>query len=129
MAGTAPVGSQWYKRLFHQPMVLLPESIAFVLLGLFDLIISRVAFEPRGPWIGYEANPLAGSILRYYGVKGWVFYKFAVTALVVVACQIIWYKYPRIARGILLGGCVIYCYVVLHTTWRLYTEVGAFPWW
>jgi hypothetical protein len=110
-------------------MVLVPESTAFVLLGLFDLIISRVAFEQWGPWKGYEVNPLAAYFLRYYQVKGWVFYKFALTALVVVCCQIFWYKYPRIARGVLLVGCILLSYVILDTAWRLYTHVGRFPWW
>jgi len=110
-------------------MVLRAESIAFVLLSLLDLIISRMTFRWTGLWEGYEANPLAAYVLRYYGVKGLVVYKFALTACIVVACQIIWAKYPRLARGILLGGCLLQSYVVFRSTWRLYEHAGVFPWW
>jgi hypothetical protein len=47
--------------------------------------------------------------------------------VVLVACQVIWDKYPRLARGILLGGCLVYTWVVFHSVWRLYGYVGTIP--
>ena len=129
MGGPAPVGREPYGDLFSRPMVLKAESVGFVLLSLLDLLISRVCFQWDSLWGGYEVNPVAAYVLRYYNVPGLVVYKFVLTAGVVVACQVIWHKYPRIARGILLGGCLVFCYVVIHSTWQLYRHTGMFPWW
>jgi len=129
MGEPAPVGREPYSHLFSRPMVLKAESVGFVLLNLLDLIISRASFQWEGLWAGYEVNPAAAYILRYYNVAGLVVYKFVLTAGTVVACQVIWHKYPRIARGILLGGCLVFCYVVIRSTWQLYRHTGVFPWW
>jgi len=104
------------------------ESVGFVLLSLLDLIISIKYFRWEGPWWGYEVNWLAAHVLRYYGVKGLVVYKFALTGGIVAACQVIWQKYPRMARGILLAGCLAFSFVVVYSALRLYVHTGAFPW-
>jgi len=104
MGQPAPVGGEPYRDLLSRPMVLKAESVGFVLLNLLDLIISRASFQWEGLWAGYEVNP-------------------------VVACQVIWHKYPRIARGILIGGCLVFCYVVIRSTWQLYRHTGVLPWW
>lgn len=129
MGEPTPVGPQRYKDLLHRPLVMKAESVGFVLLGLLDLIISAIYFRWQGPWWGYEVNLLPAYVLRYYGLKGLVIYKFALTAGIVVACQIIWGKYPRIARGILLAGCLACSFVVVYSTWKLYLHAGAFSWW
>jgi len=128
MGEPAPVGKESPARLFSRPMVLKAESVGFVLLSLLDLLISRASFQWQGYWGGYEVNPVAAYVLRYYNIAGLVIYKSVLTAGVVVACQVIWLKYPRIARGILILGCLVFSYVVFHSVWQMYAHVGAFPW-
>jgi len=128
MGEPAPVRPPSYLDLLGRPLAMKAESVAFVFLSLLDLVISVRYFHWEGFWAGYEVNPLAAYVLRYYGIKGLVFYKAGLTACIVVACQVIWYTYPRLARGILLLGCLISSYVVFHSTWSLYEKVGVLPW-
>lgn len=123
MGGAAPVEQGDERPLLRQPVALQTESLAFVLLNLCDLVVTSLVFR----WGGYETNLLAAYVLRYYGVEGLAIYKFALTAGVVVACQVVWHKYPRLARAILVAGCAIYTYVVIVTTLRLYAHTGYLP--
>ena len=123
MGNAPPVGPETDQPLLRQPVALPAESLAFVLLSLCDLVVTALVFR----WGGYEANVLAAYFLRYYGVKGLAIYKFALTAGVVVACQVIWHKYPRAARVVLLGGCAIYAYVVAAASLKLYLHAAGMP--
>ena len=123
MGGVAPVESGDERALLRQPLGLPAASLAFVLFSLCDLVVTALVFR----WGGYEANVLAAYFLRYYGVKGLAIYKFALTAGVVVACQVIWHKYPRAARVVLLGGCAIYAYVVAAASLKLYLHAAGMP--
>ena len=127
MGAPAPVGSCGQPPLLHRPLAMKAESVGFLLLSLADLLISRVYFAWENPWWGYEVNPVAAYVLRHYGVRGLALYKLGITALVLVACQAIWEKYPRLARAILVGGCLIYACVVFHSVWRLYEHTGITP--
>jgi hypothetical protein len=104
--------------------VLKGESVGFLLLSLADLVISRIYFGWENLWWGYEVNPVAAYVLRHYGLRGLAVYKLSVTALVLVACQAIYDKYPRLARALLIGGCLIYTWVVSRSAWRLYAYTG-----
>ncbi len=123
MGGVAPVESRDERALLRQPLGLPRESLAFVLFSLCDLIVTALVFRCGG----YEANVLAAYFLRYYGIRGLTLYKFTLTGGIVVACQVIWHKYPRLARFILLGGCAVYGCVVVFTIIRLHHHLGYFP--
>jgi len=117
MAGSSAVGPEQGRHVLLQDVALKQESLAFILLNLCDLILISLVFRWR---LGWEANPLARYVLRYWDMKGLVYCKFAVTAGVVVACQVVWHKYPRLARAVLIGGCLAYAYVVLVTVLRIF---------
>ena len=128
MGEPAPVGSGSWLALLRRPLVLKAESLAFLVLSVADLIVSRIYFGWENLWWGYEVNPLAAQVLRHYGLRGLAFYKFAVTAVVLVACQAVYDKYPRLTRALLIGACVGYTWVVSHAVWRLYAYTGFSPW-
>jgi hypothetical protein len=109
-------------------MVLKRESVGFLLLSVADLVISRIYFSWGNLWWGYEVNPLAAYVLRHYGVPGLAVYKLTITAVVLVACQAIYDMYPRLARVILVGGCLVFSWVVFRSAWRLYAYTGITPW-
>jgi hypothetical protein len=128
MGEPAPVGSGSWLTLLRRPMVLKRESVGFLLLSVADLVISRIYFSWGNLWWGYEVNPLAAYVLRHYGVPGLAVYKLTITAVVLVACQAIYDKYPRLARAILVGGCLAFSWVVFRSAWRLYAYTGITPW-
>ena len=127
MGEPAPVRPQPSPDLLHRPLAMKAESVGYAFLALGDLIVSAVYFGWEGLWTGYEVNPLAAYVLRYYGIQGLVLYKAALTAGIVVACQIIWHTYPRLARGILIAGCLVNSYVIFRSVWNLYVGVGILP--
>ena len=128
MGEPAPVGPGSWLALLRRPMVLKRESVGFLLLSVADLVISRIYFSWENLWWGYEVNPLAAYVLRHHGVPGLAIYKLAVTGVVLVACQAIYDKYPRLARVILVGGCLAFSWVVFRSVWHLYAYTGIRPW-
>ena len=62
-----------------------------------------------------ESNPAANWLLAKYGIKGMVYYKFALVAFVTVIAQIIARTHPRTARGLLIVGIAIVGGVVCYS--------------
>lgn len=103
----------------RRDVVLGQEYLAFLLLNLFDLLLTGYIYGHQG----MEANGLAAAVLDRFGSAGFVFYKFALVSVVVGACEAIAAQNIRAARRVVLGGCVLYLLVVLWESAQIFAHV------
>ena len=106
--------------MHKRDVILGQEYLAFILLNLFDLLLTGYIYSHQG----LEANGLAAAVLNRFGPVGFVFYKFALVSIVVGACEAIAAHRVRTARLLVLGGCVLYLFVVLWESAQIVTHVS-----
>ena len=104
--------------MLKHDVVLAQEYLAFLLLNLFDLFLTGYIFQHHG----MEANGLAVLVLEY-GLRAFVFYKFALVVVVVLACEGISLKSIRTSRTIITAGCVVYVLLVLYEVFQILTRI------
>ena len=86
------------------------EYLGFVLLNLMDLFLTGYIFR----FDGMEANAAAQGVIERYGLVGFVVYKFALVTIVVLVCEAVAKSNERLAKGVILFGCLIYTAVVIY---------------
>ncbi len=87
-----------------------PVASLLLLLSLLDLLMTYALLRQG---IGaYEANPVARWWFTRWNIAGMSFFKFAVIAVVVVACETVERKRPMVGRFILWIGCAAAAAVV-----------------
>ncbi len=78
----------------------------------------------------YESNPFARYFLHHWGIRGMIYYKFALVAFVAVIAQYIAQTHIRVARSLLLLAIAIVSYVVVYS-YYLYLKgkviISEFP--
>lgn len=102
----------WWRKLLERlrgRVVLSDYYLGFVLLNLGDLFLTGVYFKLGG----HEANRLADWILRTFGLRGLVVFKFALVTMVIAICEALFPRRPLLARVIILAGCAVYALVIL----------------
>jgi len=99
--------------MFKKDVILAQEYLGFLLLNLFDLFLTGWIFRHSGQ----EANGIAALVLKYWGLRGFAIFKFVMTAIVIVICEVIG-KYSNVrARQLILGASTLYVLVVF---WEIY---------
>jgi len=97
--------------LLGGPLPLETETVWFLFVSALDVFMTYLLIRQPGYT---EGNPLAAYFLNHWGVKGMVYFKFAMVAFVCVITQIIARSREDIARRILqfatlvVGGVVVY---------------------
>lgn len=106
--------------MHNRDVILSQEYLAFILLNLFDLLLTGYIFSHEG----LEANGLAALIYTRFGPAGFVFYKFGLVSIVVGACEAIAVQNLRTARIIVLGGCILYLFVVFWESAQIFQHIS-----
>ncbi len=105
--------------LFRRELPLQRESSLFLLVSALDvfmtyLLLAHSGEEGGGPRF-YESNPVARTFMFYWGVRGLVYFKFAMVAVVEVIAQIVALKRVETARRLLEFGTVVVGGVVIYS--------------
>ncbi|MGO8669868.1 MAG: DUF5658 family protein [Capsulimonadaceae bacterium] len=96
-------------------VILAQEYLAFMLLNVFDLFLTGYIFRHNG----VELNGVAEWFIEYGSLRAFVWYKFFLVAVVVLACEGIAVKNVRRSRQVITGGCLIYVFVVLYECFQI----------
>ena len=90
------------------------ETLLFVLVSAMDVFMTYILLSQDGGQF-VESNPVARFFIYGWGVKGMVYFKFAMVAFVCVLSQIIARHRPRTARWLLLGATAVVALVVAYS--------------
>ncbi|MCA9084984.1 MAG: hypothetical protein KDA81_13060 [Planctomycetaceae bacterium] len=97
----------------------------FILVGALDVfmtyLILRYSAEGRTRQVLIESNPLAQWVLRHWGIRGMVVFKFVMIALVAAIAEIVGQTRPQLGRGLLILGTTVVGAVVIYSL-RLFLE-------
>ncbi|MEK6263065.1 MAG: DUF5658 family protein [Planctomycetota bacterium] len=94
------------------------ETLRYVLVSALDLFMTYILLRQEGI-VFIESNPVAGRFYADYGLKGMIYFKFGMVALVCVIAQIVVRRRPLVAKWLLNGatlavaGVVVYSFVLL----------------
>lgn len=99
-------------------VLLAQEYLAFLLLNMFDLFLTRYIFNIGG----MEANGLAAMIYAQHGPRGFAIFKFSLVMVVVLACEGYSIKNVRVSRIIVTVGCLVYLLVVFWEVFLIITQ-------
>ena len=115
------------RRLFGRSLPLETETTLFILASALDVFMTHIVLtysEARfTSYVIGEGNPVARYFINHWGPQGMVYFKFSVTAVVVLLAQAIAIRRLRVAKRLLdfgtaLVACaVIYSFVLLLHAW------------
>lgn len=71
--------------ILRRDLLYAPWYLWFVATSALDVIVTTLVISVGG----YEANPLADHVIGRFGMHGAVVYKFMLTILVIVCCEIV----------------------------------------
>ncbi|MEZ6047349.1 MAG: DUF5658 family protein [Planctomycetaceae bacterium] len=113
------------------PIQLQRQSITFIVINLCDIIMTwylltsqPVEHIPGHQTSFYESNPIAGFILDHWGVRGMIYFKAIVVAVVILITQFIARQRLKWARFLLNFGSVVVLCVVFYSLWLLMKHAG-----
>ena len=101
-------------RPFFGAAALQQETLLFVLVSALDVFMTYILLSQGGGRF-IESNPVARFFIYGWGVKGMVYFKFAMVAFVCVLSQIIARHRPRTARWLLVGATMLVALVVVYS--------------
>jgi hypothetical protein len=107
------------KNIFTASLPLETETARFILVNALDLFMTFLLlyFSNRG-WLAknvVESNPVADFFIKRWSTTGLVFFKFGVTAFVVVIAQIVARRKPKTAKVLLDFGAIFVGAVVVYS--------------
>jgi hypothetical protein len=101
------------------------ETLLFIVLSVADLLMTYFLLRQAGDHLQFvEANPVARHFLNHWGVRGMVYFKFGMVALVCIVTQVIARYRPFTARLLLFFAIVVMIYVLVYSV-RLYSVHAA----
>ena len=100
--------------LFATHLPLEHETALFILVSLLDLL-STAWLIRTGNF--RESNRVAAAVLRIWGLRGLLIFKFAMVAGICVLVQVIARHRPTTARYLLLGATILVAAVVVGGIW------------
>ncbi len=98
--------------LFGRQLPFESETNFYILANTLDVFMTFVLLKTGG---FRESNEVANRVLDMFGIRGLVFFKFAIVAFVCVLAQMIAVKQPQTAKKLLIGGTVVVFAVVLYS--------------
>ena len=75
----------------------------FVLISAVDVVVTWFILLLGGT----EVNVLADTVIRYAGLKGILIYKFCLVILVVLLCEVVGRRRPRVGRNLARAAIAI----------------------
>ena len=91
----------------------------FVLVSALDVFMTwailRFSAEGTTRNTMIEGNPIARWVIHHWGIRGMVYFKFAMVAVVVVIAEIVGHSRPLMARLLLFAGTAIVGSVVAYS--------------
>ncbi|WP_298867500.1 DUF5658 family protein [uncultured Gimesia sp.] len=115
-------GSFWSRQL-----PLERETSVFILVNALDVFMTylllRTNQQPGGSNYIVESNQIANYFIAGWGIKGMVYFKFGLVAVVTVIAQIVFTKRPTTARLLLNLGSLVVAAVVIYS-FMLYVREG-----
>ncbi len=79
------------------------EYVWFVFFSALDIMLTW-AILSRG---GREVNPIANEVIMAWGLNGAIVFKFSITVLVVIVCEIVARQRVPLARGLAITAVVV----------------------
>ena len=96
------------------------ETLRFVFASAMDIFMTFLLLYMSAKKLTtlkiIESNPVARFFIDRWGIRGMVYFKFAMVAFVVVAAQIISMKRPEAAKWLLNGGSLLVAIIVVYST-------------
>ncbi len=114
MAELDPSPQPFTWRTLFSAAALQQEMLRYVLVSALDLFMTYVLLRQQGVHF-IESNPVAGRFLADYGLKGMVYFKFGMVALVCVIAQIVVRRRPLVAKWLLNGATLVVTGVVIYS--------------
>ena len=102
-----------WKTLFSAA-ALQQETLRYVLISALDLFMTYILLRQEGMHF-IESNPVAGRFLADWGIKGLIYFKFGMVALVCVIAQIVVRRRPLVAKWLLNGATLVVFGVVIYS--------------
>ncbi|MEX2217469.1 MAG: DUF5658 family protein [Phycisphaerales bacterium] len=76
----------------------------YLLAGTLDILVTHFILSQLGGW---EVNVLAARLIERYGVWGLVALKYSTVVVVVLVCEYVGRRRPRVGRGLAAAAIVI----------------------
>ena len=114
-AGDSAIKKTRLSRLFGRHLPLERETTLFILASALDVFMTWILLYYYRSHGYVESNPIAQFFLDSWGIRGMVYFKFALVAFVVFVCQVIALKREDIASRILKFGTVVVACVVIYS--------------
>ena len=109
-----PQPKPFHWRSLFRVAALQQETLRFVLVSALDLFMTYILLRQKGMHF-IESNPVAGRFYADYGLKGMIYFKFGMVALVCVIAQIVVKHRPRTAKWLLNGATLVVAGVVVYS--------------
>lgn len=99
-------------RRFFGRLPLETETARFIGVSALDVFFTYLLLAYGGY---YEANPIAWWFIAGWGIKGMVYFKFGMVALITVLAQLIAVRHLVAARRVLNFGTLVVSVVVIYS--------------
>lgn len=117
-----------FRTLFGKDLPLERETALFILVSALDVLMTYVLLrhsaEGRTAHIFTESNAVARYFLNHWGVKGLIWFKFTMVAVVAVLAQLIAMRRLELARRLLIFATLLVCAVVIYSLLLLVRGLG-----
>jgi uncharacterized protein DUF5658 len=105
--------------VFRLPVPFQRESSLFLVVSVLDVLMTYLLLADlagvTGRAIFYESNPVARYFLEGWGVRGIVYFKFVMVALVEVIAHLVALKNIPVGRRLLEFGTLVVSVVVIYS--------------
>jgi Domain of unknown function (DUF5658) len=112
-----------WETLFRLPLPLQRESSLFLIVSVLDVLMTCMLLGDltgiTGQTIFYESNPVARYFFENWHLRGIVYFKFGMVAIVEVIAHLIALKNVATARRLLEFGTLIVSVVVIYSLYLL----------
>ena len=116
----SPESAPW--RMFVKRLPLEQETVRFIFVSALDVFLTYLLITQDR---FHEGNPVARFFLNHWGMRGMIYFKFAMVAFVAVLAQIIARRQPATARKLLNLATVIVICVLIYSLTLLARHGGA----
>lgn len=117
MTGNQSKNTDQHRRsLFRGSLPLESETVWFIFLSFLDVVLTYLLLRTGG---FREANGIANWFFSLYGIRGMVYFKFAMVAFIAVIAQFVAQTRPNVARRLLIFGSILVGAVVVYSAYLL----------
>lgn len=108
--GTTPdvPANRWLK---HEPVRFPSLYVWFVFFSAMDVMLTWVILSVGGS----EANPIARLVIDRFQLPGAIVFKFTLTVMVIVICEIVARLRPRVAYGLAIIALLVSIMPVVYS--------------